>query len=68
MKISEYIRRLEEVQAEIGDVEVQKDDLAGRVEAPAPKSAYALILKGRESRNRFWYGEAGRKGGAVCRV
>lgn len=70
MKISEYIKHLESVQSEIGDVEVQRENHWGRDSAPEPVAAFALILNGRESRPRFWSAYEGeeRKGGPVCRV
>lgn len=70
MKISEYICRLEQVKAELGDVEVHHDEYAGRFPASQPKAGYALVLKGRESRPRFWHIADGedRKGEPLCRV
>lgn len=71
MKISEYIQRLEAVQAEIGDVEVMKQDFAGaRITARCPTIGYTKILKGRERKDRFWTGfdDIKCKGKPVCRV
>ena len=70
MKISEYIRHLENVMSEIGDVEVQSNGYDGRHNACQPCVAFALILRGRESRPRFWskYEGEERKGEAVCKV
>lgn len=70
MKISEYIAELEKVMEEVGDVEVQKDEGFGRRDARKPSVAYALILKGREHKLRFWnkYEGEDRKGGVVCRI
>jgi hypothetical protein len=70
MKISEYIAELEKIKAEVGDVEVQTETCWGRGEANAPSIQYALILKGRQHKPRFWskYEGDNCKGGVVCRV
>ena len=55
MILSDYIKALQAIEAEHGDLEVQTEfcDQA-RVEAGKPKVAFALVLKGRESKPRFW--------------
>lgn len=70
MKISEYIKHLESVQSQIGDVEVQRDGYNGRSEARPPQVGYVLLLRPRESRRRFWSSYEGddRRGDPVCRV
>ena len=71
MKISEYIKELEVIMEKEGDLEVQNDTLGwGRGAAPCPEIGYELILRGRESRPRFWYKCDGdeRKGSAVCHI
>lgn len=70
MKISEYIKHLESVRDQIGDVEVQHYGHGGREEASPPQVGFALLLRPRESRQRFWSSYEGddRKGEPVCRV
>ncbi len=71
MKISEYIKHLESVQSEIGDVEVQSYGFGGdRHTAPMPSVALVKLLSGREHKPRFWstYDGDERKGAPVCRV
>lgn len=70
MKISEYIKELERVMANVGDVDVQTDDSWGRNEAPQPTVAYVRILTGRQHKPRFWgaYDPENTKGATVCRV
>lgn len=72
MKISEYIRALEAIQFEHGDLEVDTYVYFGRVSASLPEVAYRKILGKRESRNMFWSeyysGDADKKGAKVCKI
>lgn len=70
MKLSDYIVELQNIFENHGDLEVQTSGPGGRREAPEPSIAYARILKGRESKPRFWWwaDEEDRKGDKVCRV
>ncbi len=70
MKISEYIKHLESVRDQVGDVEVQQYDYDGRSEARQPQVGYVLLLRPRERRPRFWSSYEGddRKGDPICRV
>jgi hypothetical protein len=71
MKISEYIKSLEEQLAFHGDLEVETYAAAGhRVEAPPPTIGYRLILTNREWKARFWEQWEGeeRKGEKVLRI
>lgn len=55
MKISEYVRRLEAIITEHGDLEVEIDSpFIGRIEASAPTIAYRGVLRGRQNKPRFW--------------
>jgi hypothetical protein len=71
MKISQYIRELEAIRDQHGaDLEVQKEGWNGRCTAGSPAVSHESILKGRESKQRFWshHDDVERKGAAVCRV
>lgn len=70
MKISEYIVELEKIKKEIGDVDVQREGVFGRESANPPTIRHELILKGRESKPRFWFSFEGedRKGNVVCKI
>lgn len=71
MKISEYITALESILSQHGDLDVQKVNLAlHRVNAGAPSVGFELVLRGKESRPRFWssYNGEDRKGRKVCEV
>ena len=70
MRISEYILCLESVKDQIGDVEVQTDGFSGRQIANSPEVGHTLILRGRESKPRFWSKWDGddRRGEPVCIV
>ena len=79
MKISEYIKELEKVKAEIGDVEVETlNSKPARVTAESPTVAYRLILSGTAKNPQFFdesdYANYFKKydlkykGEAVCRV
>ena len=55
MKVSKYIKILQELQNEYGDLEVETYSVAGdRQPAREPQSAFHLILRGRQSKPRFW--------------
>lgn len=71
MKISEYIKALETIRAEHGDLELDTMSVDGcRRPACSPKVGFRKILKGRESKPAFWYEWAsdcvGRQGDKVC--
>ena len=66
MKISEYVKLLNAIKKEHGDLEVEAY-VGGRITANPPKVAYTRVLKGRESKPDFWsnYMEEDRKGEKV---
>jgi len=74
MKISEYMRHLEAIQKEHGDLDVEKSNWDGcRCECSKPKLDHRAILFGRERKARFvseFYGKdaAARLGEKVCRI
>lgn len=72
MKISEYIKKLEEIKTKIGDVEVEKENCVfDRITAYSPEISYRKILNRRESKPRFWCSYAYKeeeKGEIVCKV
>jgi len=70
MKLSKYIKQLEVLFETEGDVEVDTYRAWDRIPAPDPKVAFRKILKGRETKPRFWNwagGEAA-KGAMVIKV
>lgn len=70
MKLREYIDQLQVLLEAHGDLEVQTSFDFNRRVAPPPAVAYALLLKGRETKSRFWapyYGDE-RKGDKVVQV
>lgn len=67
MKSSEYRAALKALEAEHGDLEVEKDNYWGRSCAPPPKIDYRKILDKREKKDRFWYDfESIEKRGEKC--
>lgn len=54
MRASDYIRALEAIVAEHGDVEVDTFGLMGRSVANAPKIAFRKILTRVQRRDVFW--------------
>ena len=54
MKLSEYIKQLEFLFETEGDLEVDTYREWDRIQAPSPKVAFRKILKGRETKPRFW--------------
>jgi hypothetical protein len=71
MKISEYIKVLENIKTEHGDLEVDYYYFGRRKEANAPEIAFRKILKGRERTPDYWdkySGNEDRKGEKVVRI
>ena len=76
MKISQLIYKLECMQREHGDLDVERLTMSGeRAPIRPPELAHRAKLKGRERKPRFaeWYSyetdyEAERKGAPVCRL
>ena len=70
MKISEYIKALQDIQDAHGDLEVERDVGYGRQEALKPSLAFAAILTGRQRNPRFWfaYDPETLRGGKLVRV
>lgn len=71
MKISEYIAKLSEIQAQHGDLEVDEEFITGRRSAQGPVVAYRRIMNNRQRRPAFWseYGDdPASKGQKVVRV
>ena len=75
MKISEYVRHLEEIQADFGDLEVETVNFNfDRVSARKPTIDHMAILFGRESKPRVasWFKYSPdyeqRKGEMICLI
>ena len=69
MKLSAYIRKLEALLNEHGDLEVDTYGVGGdRQDAPVPEIAYRRILSNKERTPRFWWGIEAKKGEKVVRV
>ena len=72
MQLREYIHHLEQIEREHGgDIEVHGYTYdASRIPAGQPMVAYKRILKGRESKERFWasYDPEELKGAVVVKV
>lgn len=69
MKVSEFIKRLQEFQQEHGDLEVETHSYIGRVIHKGPSLAHRKVLRGRESRPEFAGSyEPERRGEPVCCV
>jgi len=71
MRISDYIEQLQALGDEHGDLEVELINLdLTRVTARAPVVSFRKILKGRESKPRFWssYDGEDARGEPVIRV
>ena len=69
MTISEYIRELEAIRAEHGELEIETYGLScGRCPASTPTIAYKKILAGRQRRPAFWSYDLKTKGEKVVRV
>lgn len=54
MTITEYIKHLEDIRAEHGELEVDTEGFSGRRSAREPVVTYRKILGKRESRQEFW--------------
>lgn len=74
MVISELIAALERIKTEHGDLDVETDNHGRRVPVNEVALAYRKVLKGRQTREEFWYpfldkyyGES-RRGEPVCRI
>jgi len=71
VKISEYIKKLEEIQKTDGDLDVFTYSNIGRHEPSEPKVSYALILNKRQSRPEFYESylkDESKKGEKVCQI
>jgi len=54
MRVSEYIKILQGLRKEYGDLEVDAYFVYDRRSAPLPRIAYRLILTGKQKTPRFW--------------
>lgn len=54
MKISDYIKILQDIQEKHGDIPVYRHGGSGVHEAPEPEQKYLRILNKRESRQDYW--------------
>ena len=71
MTISEYVRHLERIKREHGDLPVEDyDSYSGRGAAIKPEVAYRKVLRKRERKPRFWldYEAQELKGEKVVRI
>lgn len=71
MRISDFVQKLQAMQAEHGDLEVETDNVFGRVSHGGPEVAYRKVLAKRERKACFWSGgswEKGQQGDKVCRI
>jgi len=70
MKVSEMIEKLQQFAEEHGDLECESSFLGDRVSNGGPELKHRKILKGRETKPRFWYRGDGedRKGEPVCKL
>ena len=69
MKLSEYIRHLQQLLEDHGDLLVTTYGWRGVHEVNAPEVKHMLILKGRESKRRYWaYEQPDRKGDLVISI
>lgn len=68
MTITEFITELEKFRDQHGDLPVETELPFGRGPQPGPKLAYEKVLRGRETRERFWALTWEEKGKPLCRL
>jgi hypothetical protein len=71
MKITEFIKALEEIKEKHGNIEVETYTLDGRVTHRGPKLAFRRIVRVPFPRPDFWLShkhDGSQRGAPVCRV